>query len=111
MRHLLRVAALVATVATVMVVPATALAAPGDGANVAKLECGFASPTTGLYYDNGDGRIINSPSGKSQASCTGLVLMAGQTPVTETTRTSYTWGTLDCEAVETTKGEARFSCH
>jgi hypothetical protein len=107
---LLSVAALVAA-AIVMVVPTTAGADPGGGATVVKLGCGFTSPTTGKSYNDGSGMILTSPGGKTKATCTGASLYGDQTPVTEMTRTSYTWGGLDCEAVETTDGQARFSCH
>ena len=104
------VAAVIASVAIALLAPATLLAAPGGGADVVKLECGFLSPTTGLSYAEGDGQIKNNPSGRSTASCTGLTLVAGQSAVTETTRTSYPWGDLTCEATEFANGGAKFFC-
>ncbi len=111
MKKLLVLAALVAAAASVMVVPTTAGAEPGGGADVVnQIGCGFLSPTTGKFYVEGAGVIVTSPSGQTKTACK-ADLVAGQTAVTETTHTTYAFGTLECDAVETKSGNVSVSCH
>jgi hypothetical protein len=106
-KRLLGVAALSATVATAMVVPGTVLAA---GERPHPVGCTFVSTMTGLIYE-GEGQVVLTPGGRSVASCA-ATLLDGQTPVSQTTRSTFTWGTSDqeCSAIETPNGEARFFC-
>ena len=106
-RRLLTTAAVAAAIATVMVVPGTVLAA---GERPHPVGCTFTSSATGLLYE-GEGQVVLTPGGRSVGSCSAS-LLPGQTPVAQTTRSTFNWGTsdLECSAIETPNGEARFWC-
>ena len=105
-RRLISVAALTATAVTIVVVPGTALAVTGGAPH--PVACTFVSEATGLTYE-GYGQVVNTPGGRNTATCAGS-LIAGQTPVSQTIRSTFFWNGSDCWAVETTRGEFRLFC-
>ena len=112
MKKLFVVAALVAAAVSIMVIPATAGADPGGGAEVITegASCAYEPAGTGRTYGGSLLQVV-TPSGNFTQSCTNLDLVAGS-PVTKTTVTKEVQAIsgAECTAVEFPSGKANITC-
>jgi hypothetical protein len=113
MKKLFMVAALVAAAVSIMLIPATAGADPGGGAQVINegASCVYEPAGTGRTY----GALLHqvtTPNGTVNQSCTNLDLIIGS-PVTKTTVTKEVQAIsgAECTAVEFPSGKATITCH